>query len=251
MIALRIKVNRLLGLMGLQINRIPQEVITRFYRQEKSSQIPNLGFLYETILGQAVQGCVVEIGAYDGIYLSNSSCLIEKGWRGLLVEPVSHLAKMCSDRYLDNPMVQVLQLAVGAMPGHADLTYMDTMSSMSSDLTAEYATKKWAQPSLRQSRTLQVQVDTLDNILKNQEIPIEFDVLIIDVEGMETAVFDGFSLNYWKPTMIVVELADFHPDLVSTKKESFELAARITNSDYRVIYKDHINTIFVRNDHFQ
>ena len=244
------KANRFLGLIGLQIRRVPKDDQRRFYKQETSCQIPNLGFLYEEIFDQSSSGYVVEIGAYDGIFLSNSSCLIEQGWNGLLVEPVEHLAEACRLRYSSNKNVNVLQMAVGSELGHADLFYMDTMSSMSQELKAEYETKKWAQPSLRGSRTIRVDVDSLDNILTKANVPMSFEVLIVDVEGMESAVFSGLTLNKWKPKMLIVELADFHPDLKTNQTESFQLAEDITRSGYRVIYKDHINTIFVRDDVF-
>ncbi len=247
---MKTKVNRFLGVLGLQVRRLPKEVTHLFFKQEKSCQIPNLGFLYEEIFGHLSSGYVVEVGAYDGIFLSNSSCLIDQGWKGLLVEPVEHLADACRKRYVSNPKVKVLQMAVGASQGHADLFYMDTMSSMSQELKAEYETKDWAIPSLRESRTIRVDVDSLDNILEREEIPSSFEVLIVDVEGMETAVFAGLTLNKWKPKMLIVELADFHPDLKTNQTESFQLAEDITKQGYRVIYKDHINTIFVRDDLF-
>jgi hypothetical protein len=141
-------------------------------------------------------------------------------------------------------------MAVGANQGHADLFYMDTMSSMSQELKAEYETKDWAQQSLRKSRTIRVDVDSLDNILEREDVPQSFEVLIVDVEGMETAVFAGLTLDRWKPKMLIVELSDFHPDLKVNQVESFQLAKDITSLGYRVIYKDHINTIFVRDDVF-
>lgn len=247
---MKIKVNRFLGVLGLQVRRLPKEAAHLFFKQEKSCQIPNLGFIYEEIFGQLTTGHVVEVGAYDGIFLSNSSCLIEQGWRGLLVEPVDHLAEACRQRYKSNENVKILQIAVGAGQGYADLFYMDTMSSMSQELKAEYETKDWAQRSLRESRTIRVDVDSLDNILEGENTPPSFEVLIVDVEGMETAVFAGLTLDRWKPKMLIVELADFHPDLKTNRAESFQLAEDITKQGYRVIYKDHINTIFVRDDFF-
>jgi FkbM family methyltransferase len=247
---LGVRINQLLRPLGIFIGRRKAIDTQWIFSAHDSCQIPNLGFIYEKVFGQLASGYVVEVGAYDGIYLSNSSCLIEQGWRGLLVEPVEHLADACRKRYVSNPKVKVLQMAVGANQGHADLFYMDTMSSMSQELKAEYETKDWAKSSLRESRTIRVDVDSLDNILEREEVPSSFEVLIVDVEGMETAVFAGLTLNKWKPKMLIVELADFHPDLKTNQAESFQLGDDITKQGYRVIYKDHINTIFVRDAMF-
>jgi FkbM family methyltransferase len=225
---LGVRINQLLRPLGIFIVRRKAIETQWLFCAHDSCQIPNLGFIYEKVFGQLASGYVVEVCAYDGIYLSNSSCLIEQGWRGLLVEPVEHLADVCRKLYGYNPKVKVLQMAVGANQGHADLFYMDTMSSMSQELKAEYETKDWAIPSLRESRTIRVDVDSLDNILEREEVPSSFEVLIVDVEGMETAVFAGLTLNKWKPKMLIVELADFHPDLKTNQTESFQLADDIT-----------------------
>ena len=50
--------------------------------------------------------------------------------------------------------------------------------------------------------------------------------------------------------MLIVEFADFHPDLKTNQSDSFQLAEDITKQGCRVIYKDHINTIFVRDEMF-
>ena len=241
----KLKVNRLLGLFGFQISRLHALWDSDFYRTDPTCQIPYLGFLYESIFGQKISGTVVEVGAYDGQYLSNSSCLIEKGWQALLIEPVPHLAKACRIRYRDNSNVKIREIGIGSSTGVSEITYMDTMSSMSPTMTAQYKTKSWAQESIRSSEILTIEVDTLNNVLSEASISPNFEVLIVDVEGMESEVFDGFSLQNWKPRMLIVELSDFHPDLPIDREKAFRLYTMILETGYYVIYKDHINTIFV------
>lgn len=245
---LKILINQLLGLIGFHISRLHTLVDSTFYVQDPTCQIPYLGFLYETVFGKKSSGCVIEVGAYDGQYLSNSSCLIEKNWSGVLIEPVPHLAEACRIRYSKNENVVVCELAIGSTSGKSQITYMDTMSSMSSALTEEYKTKRWANESLRMSRELDIIVDTLNNVLELNGISPEFEVLIVDVEGMESEVFNGFALDFWKPKMLIVELSDFHPDLKTGREDSHRLYQEILLADYYVIYKDHINTIFVHRD---
>lgn len=71
-------------------------------------------------------GHLLDIGAFDGIEMSNSRGLIEQGWSGVLVEPVSHNI----DRLLGNNQhyanrVRIVQAAVSARPGLSRL-FMDT-----------------------------------------------------------------------------------------------------------------------------
>ena len=245
---LKILINKLLSLTGFQIARLHTLVDSDFYVQDPTCQIPYLGFLYETVFGKKSSGYVVEIGAYDGRYLSNSSCLIEKGWSALLIEPIPHLAEACRSRYSKNDKVIVCELAIGSTSGMSQITYMDTMSSMSLVLTEEYKTKRWAKKSLRMSKDLDIAVDTLNKVLERNRISQGFDLLIVDVEGMESEVFSGFELDFWKPKMLIVELSDFHPDLKTGQEDSRRLYQQILKSNYYVIHKDHINTIFVHKD---
>jgi serine/threonine protein kinase len=50
---------------------------------------------------------------------------------------------------------------------------------------------------------------------------------VVDVEGHETEVFEGFSLDHWMPQMIILELADFHPDLPSQEKVCSQLGIQM------------------------
>ena len=83
------------------------------------------------------------------------------------------------------------------------------------------------------------------------EVPKEFDVLVVDVEGKEAEVFETFELDEWKPKMLIIELEDEHPsfqkyeDLVNRIKD---LRQYILDKGYTEIFKDHINTVFVRNE---
>ena len=67
----------------------------------------------------------------------------------------------------------------------------------------------------------------------------------------EPEVFKTFELKEWNPKMIIVELEDEHPSF--KKYESFvggikQLRQYIVDSGYCEIYKDHINTVFVKNE---
>ena len=75
-----------------------------------------------------------------------------------------------------------------------------------------------------------------------------FDVLVVDVEGFESQVFAGFSLGLWHPKMLIVELVDTHPDLKSTSKIDARLGRSILSTGYTIVYKDYINTVFIRDD---
>jgi hypothetical protein len=88
----------------------------------------------------------------------------------------------------------------------------------------------------------------LDHLLESADIPPGFDVLVVDVEGLEPAVFAGFTLSKWRPQMMIVELVDTHPELTATRRPDATLGRSLAGAGYSVVYKDAINTVFVRDD---
>ena len=50
--------------------------------------------------------------------------------------------------------------------------------------------------------------------------------------------------------MVIIELADFHPTILSSRSESKEIFKTFIECDYVVIYKDSINTIFLKKSHW-
>ena len=52
-------------------------------------------------------GYAVEIGANDGMWMSNTRNLIEHGWQGLMVEADWNLYQRCRDNWKGNPGVRV------------------------------------------------------------------------------------------------------------------------------------------------
>jgi len=49
---------------------------------------------------------------------------------------------------------------------------------------------------------------TLERVLTENNVPKNFDILIVDVEGNERDVLNSFSINEWKPKMMIIEIED-------------------------------------------
>jgi FkbM family methyltransferase len=157
-------------------------------------------------------------------------------------------AQSCRERYAGRADISVHQSAVGDTEATVTMHFMGTMSTISPGLKAEISRRPWAKGLLKSAHDIEVEVQTLDRILQRYNVEQEFDLLIVDVEGHETQVMNSFDIHFWRPKMIIIELADFHPFQVSGRIESSALSFNIESSGYKVIYKDFINTIFLRND---
>ncbi len=224
---------------------------SEFYPRELSCQIKNIGFLYERFLGRKKDGFFVEVGGFDGVFASNSWGLAKAGWRGFLVEPIPEFAEQCRRNHRDHPGVKVLEVAIGP-PGRQTISLAkgSTLTTANPDAVEEYRGVSWSKH-ITFEKPEPYPACTLDALLESEGLPKEFDCLIIDVEGFETEVFAGFTIEDWRPRMVIVELADTHPDLSSTAKKDSELMSQLLGEGYVPVYKDEINTVFVEQETYK
>jgi hypothetical protein len=76
-------------------------------------------------------------------------------------------------------------------------------------------------------------------------VPRGFDLLVIDVEGHEEAVFDGFDLAVWRPRLLIAELGEVDHRVPAPDDPRWRVHARVVDVGYRVVYQDSINTVYV------
>lgn len=216
------------------------------YKRPYKCQIPTLPIIYEETFGYITDGTFVDVGAYDGYQWSNTYELAVLGWAGVCIEPHPAYYAKCLWHYLDNPKMEVLNCAVSDFTGEAELRLAGSLSTISTDMVKTYQqTKGFHTFYAEKDEYHTVKVDTLDNILQRLNIEPQFQVLSIDVEGSEMAVLNGFSLRHWWPHLAIVEtyarsdekaLAHIHEPI----DEYF------TGAGYRIVYEDHINSIYRR-----
>lgn len=218
------------------------------YNIPPTCQIKDLASIYSKHFNQNLTGVFVEIGAYDGETCSNTSCLADLGWRGVYVEPVLHFFNRCKARHIHNNNITVINCSVGVTEGEIDLYVGDMITTTSLEQVHRYSEIDWAQHiTFNQSKCTQT---TLENILTNNNIVPNFDLLVIDVEGKESEVLNSFDLKKWTPKMMIVELEDNHPSFTkySSHIEDHKNARNsILEAGYHEIYRDHINTVFLKN----
>ena len=218
------------------------------YNISKTCQVNDLNSIYMKYFGYPSKGFFVEVGAFDGESYSNTSCLADHGWNGIYVEPIEHHYNACMSRHKNND-VYVVNCAIGTQEGEIDIYIGGPLTTSDPDQVKRYSEIDWAQHiPFSMGKCEQMK---LDSLLDHFEVEPGFDILGVDVEGREHDVFDSFDLAKWKPKMMLVELEDEHEsfqkyqDHVEVHKT---LREKIHSQGYFEIYKDHINTIFVRED---
>lgn len=216
------------------------------YKPGKTCQIPNLEDLYSRLFGDNFRRTFVEVGAYDGDSFSNTCFLADAGWAGLYVEPVPHFAEVCRKRHASNNVV-VAECAVGPENRMIELFQGGTLTTPLKRQVEMYDQVDWAKGH-HQGKTLEVRQYRLDDLLTQHKVSPRFDLLVVDVEGYETEVFESFDLEFWRPKVMIVELEDDHPsfkDFFEFREKCTKLRNKIQEAGYVEKYKDHINTVFV------
>jgi hypothetical protein len=109
-------------------------------------------------------GWVCEFGAWDGIYLSNTFNLVEKGYNAVFIEGDAN-------KYKD--LLNTVEKYKNIIPLNAFVDHNDTENS-------------------------------LDKLLSKTNIPIDFDILSIDIDSYDYQVWK--SLKIYQPKIVIIEI---------------------------------------------
>lgn len=210
------------------------------YLVNTSCQIRDLERIYETHFPGKSDGYFVDVGANDGYTFSNTYTLVQAGWSGLMIEPLPESAKKCRDLYFSTEKVKVLEICIGDTCGLTDL-YLGWSPTISLEAVKRNPYGFTYDP----NKYITVLVNTLDVVLQDLEVPTNFDVLNIDVEGAEPQVLAGFStVNIYKPKMIIIETHIGNPD-VQRAFNSDEILQWFSDKPYDLLQRDGLNDVYI------
>lgn len=164
------------------------------------------------LFGPEPAGTCIEAGAFDGRTNSVTSVFEDAGWRALLVEPVAEQAAKARSL---RPGAAVVHGALGAQAAdgaaaprsltiHRPTTAAEQLIAFG-DTSAGHSTfveTLKAKGEKFVSET--VPLYTLDELLSRHGFT-SVDFAVIDVEGAELSVLQGFTLAKWKPRAILIE----------------------------------------------
>lgn len=145
------------------------------------------------------QGFYVEVGALDGVYVSNTLFFEQMGWQGVLVEPIPEAAKKCAQA---RPRSKVVCCAAVAPNSAAEIEF-EVVEGWEA-LSAPSLNKERLHEYQPQIRKITVPAKTLDTILQEANVN-RIDFLTIDVEGHEWEVLQGFTIDRWRPEIVIIE----------------------------------------------
>lgn len=138
----------------------------------------------------------VDIGAYNGITISNTRLLFDLGWSGVCVEPVTSSFNELDKLYFNSGNVVCIHAAIGYKggPDKAEVEIWDNPSASRILCGDKSPDKKYEEVEVVQAN------DLLEKLGIN-----EFDFLNIDVENLNLEVLLSLNLAKYRPRLILVE----------------------------------------------
>lgn len=163
-------------------------------------------FLDELFDGQP-QGFFIEVGAYDGYTYAVTYALESQGWSGLLVEPVPSLHAKAQAR---RPGSRVVNAALSRRGSTGTARFTHILGSGADDYDAssyleDPAARGFSKrpPADTRVEHVEVPLTTMSDLLADRSGPI--DLVVIDVEGGEMNLLDGFDLARFRPRVVLIE----------------------------------------------
>ncbi len=144
------------------------------------------------------EGFFIEVGAFDGRYLSNTLSFEEQGWTGICVEPHPQYFEYCR---ANRPNSTCVQAACVGPDAPSTVTFLSEPLGLLSGLRADetpnlpgrYAARGMVFPGFSK---VEIAAKTLDSIIAEHHPSLQtVDFLSVDVEGTELDVLRGFSLD--------------------------------------------------------
>ncbi len=173
-------------------------------------------------------GVYVEVGAYEPILMSQTWQLELRGWTGVLVEPVSEQAA----RLRAQRNARVAEVACGSPAQHGTSMELQ-VCDIRSTLIPGFMDPEFSPREIRR-----VPIVTLDSVLAEAGLD-RIDFISIDVEGAEIDVLEGFSLERYRPSLVLLE--DFLSDQTRYR--------HMTRRGYRLVRRTGKDSWYVPDDY--
>ncbi|MDP2282439.1 MAG: FkbM family methyltransferase [Methylotenera sp.] len=155
------------------------------------------------IFKDKVDGVIVDVGANDGQYGSNSALLESLGWKSVLVEPNTSL---CHQILAYRRPYKLFQFAASSKETEMVLYQVDggALAHGLSTLELNTENKQRIEENNFFYNPTSVRTRTLDSMLIEAGLS-QIDVISIDVEGHELEVLKGLSFEKWHPRILIIE----------------------------------------------
>ena len=206
-----------------------------------------LPIILNKILSFKTNGTFVEVGANDGKTGSFTYNLANIGWTGYYCEPIPRLIHACKMNHVNNKNVHIMPYGCGEKEETLQILDADTLSSID-DITINHVKHlNWAKHCFKNNQKINIEIKKLDSILEINNI-INIDLLVLDVEGFEENVLNGFTIEKYMPTIFIIEIGDMHQDFLHNNvlMDKFKrLRKYFEEKNYVLLINDIVDNIYL------
>lgn len=157
-------------------------------------------------------GTFLEAGGNDGFEQSNTY-LLERfhGWRGVLVEPIPHLAEEARRNRPASKIVEAALVPDNHPASTIGMRYGGLMSVVSGTRGSDADDQSWANQvsalGLEEPYDVEVPARTMSSVLDDVGVR-SLDLLSLDIEGFEVPALQGLDLGRHAPKWALIEVRD-------------------------------------------
>jgi FkbM family methyltransferase len=181
------------------------------------------------------KGHFLDLGANDGITLSNTHQLALNGWSGVCVEPSPKAFNKLKELYKNNSLIECLEVAISNVKGKMILHESDEhlgkgdVSLVSTLIFSE--TERWK--GTQNFTEIEVNTITIKDLIETVTNN-NFDFISIDCEGVDYEILETIDLNKVNCKLICIE---------TNSKEVEKYISYISKFGFKVIYTNAENLI--------
>jgi len=169
-------------------------------------------------------GYYVDVGASDGIRLSNTYLLAKQGWKGICVEAHPSYFELLKNNRKESICYSVAVGDKDETDTPINLNYRGSLTSLDFSLQDHFARDYQGYYGNRDESEIKgfkngaaiVKMKTIDSIITECEKKFECNpnLICIDIDGSEKYAFKGLDLDRWKPEILILEHSTIGHDAV-------------------------------------
>lgn len=162
-------------------------------------------------VGETHRGFFVEVGAFDGVNLSNTYLLEKLGWSGILAEPNPKYTSLIRESRL----AQLCTQPVAGQSGET-LTMLFCPDTPELSSMSKYADNDMHAEARKNSIREALVSISLNDLLKTRHAPRKIDFISLDTEGSELEILSSFDFSNWDVERWASNITGRQPRMRST-----------------------------------
>jgi FkbM family methyltransferase len=163
----------------------------------------NEDMFIKEIFPTLTNGVCIEVGAYDGISLSNTKHFEDIGWRALCIEPIPSAFEKC--KTIRKECVQCCISDKDSEDKNFTIFHLNDNLCAISSLEPDQRLIDSHSHLITNTSTCRSKVRCLNSLLQELDFPKNIDFISIDTENTELDVLKGIDLNIYNVHLFVIE----------------------------------------------